>query len=171
MRTYIHTGVLLNGTIAQYCLNAKGPFRNVFRLLRAMQLERPIMLEGDPGVGKTSLVTALAAAGGHTLTRINLSEHTVCLYLRWFRYYLQYFFSIYKDISDLFGSDLPVEGEESQSLRFAWRDGPFLKALKNSEWILLDEVFSYLHYRLHIFYLPFRWILLPNLFWRDLMLV
>ena len=35
------------------------------------------MLEGDPGVGKTSLVIALAAASGHRITRINLSEHTV----------------------------------------------------------------------------------------------
>lgn len=35
------------------------------------------MLEGAPGVGKTSLVTALAAASGHSVTRINLSEHTV----------------------------------------------------------------------------------------------
>ena len=43
-------------------------------------------------------------------------------------------------MSDLFGSDLPTEGEGEQKVRFAWRDGPFLKALKNSEWILLDEV-------------------------------
>lgn len=42
-----------------------------------MQLGRPLMLEGEPGVGKTSLVTALAAASGHRVTRINLSEHTV----------------------------------------------------------------------------------------------
>ena len=35
------------------------------------------MLEGSPGVGKTSLVQALANATGHPLTRINLSEQTV----------------------------------------------------------------------------------------------
>ena len=42
----------------------------------------------------------------------------------------------------MFGSDLPTEGESGgkKKMRFAWRDGPFLKALKNSEWILLDEV-------------------------------
>lgn len=45
-----------------------------------------------------------------------------------------------KDISDLFGSDLPTDGEGEQKMKFTWRDGPFLKALKNSEWILLDEV-------------------------------
>lgn len=65
--------------IGQYCLTAGGPRRNAFRILRAMQLERPLMLEGEPGVGKTSIVAALAAAGGHTLTRINLSEHTVSM--------------------------------------------------------------------------------------------
>ena len=43
-----------------------------------------------------------------------------------------------QDVSDLFGSDLPVEG--GRGVKFAWRDGPFLKALKNGDWILLDEV-------------------------------
>ena len=64
-------------TVSTYCLTAAGPASNAFRLLRAMQLGRPLMLEGEPGVGKTSLVTALAAASGHHVTRINLSEHTV----------------------------------------------------------------------------------------------
>ena len=43
-----------------------------------------------------------------------------------------------QDINDLFGADLPMERE--QDIRFAWRDGPFLRALKNGHWILLDEV-------------------------------
>ena len=63
--------------MSSYCLTAEGPASNAFRLLRAMQLGRPLMLEGEPGVGKTSLVTALAAASSHHVTRINLSEHTV----------------------------------------------------------------------------------------------
>ena len=29
-------------------------------------------------------------------------------------------------------------------MRFAWRDGPFLKALKSGDWILLDEVNSFI---------------------------
>jgi MoxR-like ATPase len=63
-------------------------------ILRGMQLPKAVLLEGSPGVGKTSLVSALAAAAGHPLVRINLSEQT--------------------DIMDLLGSDLPVEGQ-------AWR--------------------------------------------------
>ncbi len=46
--------------------------------------------------------------------------------------------STLQDISDLFGTDLPVEGGES--VQFAWRDGPFLKALRRGDWIVLDEV-------------------------------
>lgn len=67
------------------------------------------------------------------LVRINLSEQT--------------------DVSDLFGSDLPVpdsEGlDQSEPLeggatgsgaRFAWCDGIFLSALKAGKWLLLDEL-------------------------------
>ena len=43
-----------------------------------------------------------------------------------------------QDVSDLFGSDLPVEGEPGWC--FQWRDGPFLKALRCGDWIILDEV-------------------------------
>jgi hypothetical protein len=38
----------------------------------------------------------------------------------------------------LFGADLPMEGGDGG--QFAWRDGPFLQALKAGHWILLDEV-------------------------------
>lgn len=50
---------------------------NVSRVLRGLQLTKPILLEGSPGVGKTSLVTALAKAAGYQLTRINVSDQTV----------------------------------------------------------------------------------------------
>lgn len=33
-----------------------------------------VLLEGSPGVGKTSLVAALGRFSGHTVVRINLSE-------------------------------------------------------------------------------------------------
>lgn len=64
-------------------------------------------------------MTALAEATGHELVRINLSEQT--------------------DVSDLFGADLPVEGSETGG-RFEWRDGPLLRALKEGQWIVLDEL-------------------------------
>lgn len=101
-----------------FTLSAKTTADNAMRVVRAMQLKKPVLLEGSPGVGKTSLISALAAASGHPLVRINLSEQT--------------------DLMDLFGSDLPVENGNSGE--FAWRDAPFLQAMKAGHWVLLDEL-------------------------------
>jgi len=91
---------------------------NAMRVIRACQLNKPILLEGSPGVGKTSLITALASVVGQTLSRINLSDQT--------------------DLIDLFGSDLPVEGGAPG--QFAWKDAEFLRALQEGHWVLLDEM-------------------------------
>ena len=95
---------------------------NLRRVIRAMQISKPILLEGSPGVGKTSLISALAKASGYNLVRINLSEQT--------------------DITDLMGSDLPVvdSGSGTDGSKFSWCDGIFLKALKQGDWVLLDEL-------------------------------
>ena len=92
--------------------------RNALRIIRALQLPKPILLEGSPGVGKTTLITAISQLVGRPLTRINLSEQT--------------------DLMDLFGSDVPEEGAEAG--RFIWRDAPFLQAMQNGDWVLLDEM-------------------------------
>ncbi|KAI9712029.1 MAG: hypothetical protein M1820_001738 [Bogoriella megaspora] len=91
---------------------------NAMRVLRALQFSRPILIEGNPGVGKTTLVAALAETIGKPLTRINLSEQT--------------------DLMDLFGSDAPTEGAAIGT--FAWRDAPFLRSMRNGDWVLLDEM-------------------------------
>jgi len=92
---------------------------NALRLARALVLgERAILLEGSPGCGKTALVAQLASTCGQQLTRINFSDQT--------------------DLNDLFGSDMPVESESAQ--KFAWKEGPFLTAMKNGKWVLLDEL-------------------------------
>ncbi|XP_067386141.1 midasin isoform X2 [Emydura macquarii macquarii] len=110
--------VFQRNSISDYALNAGTTALNAQRLLRALQLNKPILLEGSPGVGKTSLVAALAKASGNCLVRINLSEQT--------------------DVTDLFGTDLPVEGGKGGE--FAWRDGPLLAALRAGHWIVLDEL-------------------------------
>lgn len=106
---------------------------NLFRLLSAMSLHKAILLEGPPGVGKTSLIENVASAIGYQMVRINLCEHT--------------------DLTDLFGTDQPSD-ESGLSLAngasdkeptalgaFVWRDGPLLAALKApNTWILLDEL-------------------------------
>ena len=101
-----------------FSLKAPTTCNNLMRILRSMQIKKPILLEGSPGVGKTSLITAMANASGHKIIRINLSEQT--------------------DMMDLLGTDLPVEGGKPGE--FGWSDGVFLRALKDGDWVLLDEL-------------------------------
>ena len=92
----------------RYIFQTQTTTLNVAKILRALQIGKPVLLEGSPGIGKTSLVEALARRLGQPVVRINLSDQT--------------------DICDLFGSDLPVEGGAVG--QFAWRNGPFLDALQ-----------------------------------------
>lgn len=101
-----------------FSLQAPTTRMNAARVVRALQIPKPLLLEGSPGVGKTSLIVALAAMSGHALCRINLSDQT--------------------DLIDLFGSDMPVEGGNPGE--FAWRDAAFLRAMRNGDWVLLDEM-------------------------------
>jgi MoxR-like ATPase len=120
---YIDMGLLPAKEI-KFSLKAPTTVKNCSSVLRALQLRKPVLLEGSPGVGKTSLIENLAAVSGNKLVRINLSEQT--------------------DLTDLFGADLPVEEDVTSSAntgpQFAWRDGPFLQAMKNGDWVLLDEL-------------------------------
>ncbi|XP_050325190.1 midasin [Bactrocera neohumeralis] len=123
------------GASKNFLFEAPTTKQNLFRLLSALSLRKPILLEGPPGVGKTSTVESIAAAIGYRIVRINLCEHT--------------------DLADLFGTDLPaednildaavIEGSADDKAGFAgafvWRDGPLLAALKSDNtWILLDEL-------------------------------
>jgi midasin len=86
---------------------------NNLRILRAMQLSKPVLLEGSPGVRKTTLVRALAAGSGHKLVR-----------------------------TDLIGSDLPIPDSDPSSARaaFRWFDDVLVSAIKKGDWVLLDEL-------------------------------
>lgn len=91
---------------------------NVLRIVRACQMPKSVLLEGSPGVGKTTLVQAIASLCGKELCRINLSDQT--------------------DLIDLFGADLPVAGGDAGE--FAWSDAAFLTAMQRGDWVLLDEM-------------------------------
>lgn len=104
----------------KYSLNSPTTSFNVMRILRCLTMPNPIMLEGSPGVGKTSIVQALAHITNNKVVRINLSDQT--------------------DLSELFGSDLPSPDSTGKQQIFSWYDGPFLMALKEGSWIILDEI-------------------------------
>ncbi|KAI3630227.1 hypothetical protein MIR68_011662 [Amoeboaphelidium protococcarum] len=96
---------------------------NAIKIVRAMSFTkaRAILLEGSPGCGKSSIVTTIGKLNNKKVVRINLSEQT--------------------DLIDLFGSDLPSDGgDNSDQPRFEWRDGPLLRAMKDGQWVLLDEM-------------------------------
>lgn len=107
-----------NAMLHRFNLQAPTAHENALRVARACQVRKPILLEGSPGVGKTSLISALANIAGYHLCRINLSDQT--------------------DLIDLFGSDLPVENGSPGE--FAWKDAEFLQALQQGHWVLLDEM-------------------------------
>lgn len=46
--------------ISSYAFEAETTKRNLMKLLRAFTLGKPVLIEGPPGVGKTSLVENLA---------------------------------------------------------------------------------------------------------------
>ncbi|KAL4485768.1 hypothetical protein ABPG72_012308 [Tetrahymena utriculariae] len=95
------------------------------KIVRGLQLDKSILLEGMPGVGKSSVIEYIAAKTQNKLTKISLSEQT--------------------DIVDLLGSDLPAassneDSSSNKTMKFKWYDGVLLDALKNGYWILLEEL-------------------------------
>lgn len=108
----------LESVLHNFNLQAPTARENAMRVVRACQVSKPVLLEGSPGVGKTSLITTLAMLSGYQLCRINLSDQT--------------------DLIDLFGSDLPVENGSPGE--FAWKDAEFLTAMQEGHWVLLDEM-------------------------------
>lgn len=108
----------LKSELHDFNLQAPTARENAMRVVRACQVSKPVLLEGSPGVGKTSLITTLAMLSGYRLCRINLSDQT--------------------DLMDLFGSDLPVENGSPGE--FAWKDAEFLTAMQEGHWVLLDEM-------------------------------
>ncbi|CAL6107242.1 Midasin [Hexamita inflata] len=106
----------------RYNLNAPTTAYNALRVALAItnETKKPVLLESSPGVGKTTLIAMLADVCGYELVRVNLSEHI--------------------DLGDLLGSDLPVDDENCNEIRFHFIFGPVTRAIINDQWLLLDEL-------------------------------
>jgi MoxR-like ATPase len=101
----------------KYSVNEPLVLLNLRRIMMGLTLDKAIMLEGPPGVGKTSLVQFLAKKVGIKCYRVNLNEQT--------------------DMIDLLGADVPsAQGGNI----FAWADGVLIQAMKEGAWLLLDEL-------------------------------
>ena len=101
-------------------LGHPSPQDNLSKIVRAMTLPKPLLLEGSPGVGKTTLVEALGAAYGVPVVRINLSEQT--------------------DMMDLLGAYLPDHSGDDGNPKFMWSEGLLLQAIERGHWVILDEL-------------------------------
>ncbi|EEA08139.1 uncharacterized protein CMU_010870 [Cryptosporidium muris RN66] len=120
----------------RFTLCAPTSLRNIACVLRAMSIQKPILLEGSPGIGKTASVGIISKMIGMKLHRINLSEQT--------------------DLTDLFGCEIPQkrqnqsvdintsdESLETQNISnslIGWSDGILLRAMRQGDWVVLDEL-------------------------------
>ncbi|KAL0229956.1 hypothetical protein PCE1_003520 [Barthelona sp. PCE] len=104
--------------LKSFTLNCPTVQHNLVGLLRALSLNAPILLEGSPGVGKTSLVMTIASVMRKRITRLNLSSET--------------------DLMDLLGSFYPTVRDGHQCYDFI--EGPLLQAVRNGHWVILDEL-------------------------------
>eukprot|EP00890_Picochlorum_soloecismus_P003681 jgi/Picsp_1/4313/NSC_01821-R1_type a von willebrand factor domain-containing protein len=114
---FIELGVR-KSVVSHYTFRTVTTASNLFKILRVMQVKKPILLEGSPGVGKTTIVSALANAVGKKMVRVNLSDET--------------------DMMDLLGANLPIS--DGNPGEFRWSDGPLLSCMKEGNWVLLDEL-------------------------------
>eukprot|EP01060_Flectonema_neradi_P002806 TRINITY_DN1176_c7_g1_i2.p1 TRINITY_DN1176_c7_g1~~TRINITY_DN1176_c7_g1_i2.p1 ORF type:complete len:4783 (+),score=1214.99 TRINITY_DN1176_c7_g1_i2:66-14351(+) len=115
--------VLTDDASKRYSFTAPTTQYNLSAILRVLWVlnGKAVLLEGSPGVGKTTLVQTLGAALDTTVVRFNLSEQT--------------------DMSDLVGTFLPdpTAGSGGEAA-FRWSDGLLLQAMNNGWWVVLDEL-------------------------------
>ena len=103
--------------------------RRLFALVEGcMDHREPALLVGETGCGKTSVCQLLALLRGQKLRILNCHQHT--------------------ETSDFIGGFRPTRTAERQEMMdegktvapFAWEDGPLIKAMRNGDILLVDEL-------------------------------
>ncbi len=89
--------------------------RNLDKVAQAIQLNEPLLLVGETGVGKTSLIRYLAALTNHPYRRFNLSGQT--------------------EKGEFIGRYQPDEHGH-----FQWHPGVLIQAMEHGYWLVLDEI-------------------------------
>ncbi|KAM0680844.1 hypothetical protein GINT2_001118 [Glugoides intestinalis] len=97
-----------------YSFHARTAQVNLQRIIRGLTLGRGVLLEGEPGVGKTSIIQHISSQVEIPVLRINLSEQT--------------------EMSDLLGSYVP----RGDTIFFA--ESEMVKHLRDGHWVILDEI-------------------------------
>ncbi len=103
--------------------NTPSTVQKLTRLAKSAALDEPVLLVGPTASGKTSYVRYLAHLDNHNLHRFNLSLQT--------------------DTSELIGGYVPAMDPATGKPKpgeYAWRDGTLITAMKNGDWVVLDEI-------------------------------
>lgn len=97
-----------------YSFESKTTRINLQSIIRGITLNKGMLLQGEPGVGKTSIIQSIAKAVNIPVLRINLSDQT--------------------EMSDLVGSYLP----QGETIKFV--ESEMIKYIKSGFWVILDEI-------------------------------
>ena len=93
---------------------------NVIRILASLASDSALLLEGPPGIGKTSIVEQTARLLGFEVERISFTKDTSA------------------DV--LIGSYIPRAEKSTGEMVFTWQGGRVLEAYTGGRFLLLDEI-------------------------------
>lgn len=93
--------------------------RALFQIMRGLQLQKAILLEGERQSSKKSMVEHIGRCTGNLVKQVTLCEQT--------------------DIVDLLGSDVPEEKEVGE-MTFTWQNGILLEAIQKGHWLVINDL-------------------------------